>query len=464
MTIEHYENVVIGSGEAGKFLAWALSRQGQKSIVVERSLPMVGGACPNVACLPSKNVIHTAKVVSFVQQAASFGIHIDRWSLDMHGVRKRKDNMIDGLKELHAMMFATSGTKLTIGEARFVEPLTVGITARDGSTRTLRGDRVFLAVGTRASLPNVPGLIDAAPMTHVEALNLERVPEHLVVLGGGYVGLEFAQVMRRFGSRVTVIEHGAKLLAREDDDVSQGVQQLLAAEGIELVLKTDVVGVRGRSGDNVQLDLRSGDTTRTLEATDLLVATGRTPNTDSLDVAKGGVELDARGYIRVNDRLETTAANVWAMGECAGSPQFTHISYDDHRIVRDNLAGGNRSTRGRLIPYCLFTDPELVHTGMSETQAKAAGIHYRILRAPMTSVLRTRTHGETFGFMKVLIGDDDRILGFTAIGAETSELLAAMQTAMIGGVPYTALRDGIFPHPTTSEGLTVLFSSKPTEP
>lgn len=322
---------------------------------------------------------------------------------------------------------------------------------------------MFLAVGTRASLPNIPGLIDAAPMTHVEALNLERVPEHLVVLGGGYVGLEFAQAMRRFGSRVTVIEHGPKLLA-EDDDVSQGVQQLLTAEGIELILKSDVVGVRGRSGDKVSIDLRSGDTASTLEATDLLVATGRTPNTDSLDVAKGGVELDARGYIRVNDRLETTATNVWAMGECAGSPQFTHISYDDHRIVRDNLAGGNRSTRGRLIPYCLFTDPELVHTGMSETQTKAAGIHYRILRAPMTSVLHTRTHGETFGFMKVLIGDDDRILGFTAIGAETSELLAAMQTAMIGGVPYTALRDGIFPHPTTAEGLTVLFSSKPTEP
>jgi pyruvate/2-oxoglutarate dehydrogenase complex dihydrolipoamide dehydrogenase (E3) component len=464
MAIEQYENVVIGSGEAGKFLAWSLSRQGQKSIVVERSRPMIGGACPNVACLPSKNVIHTAKVVSFVQQAASFGINIDRWSLDMHGVRKRKDDMIDGLKQLHVMMFETSGAELTIGEARFVEPLTVAVAGEDGSTRTLRGERVFLAVGTRASLPNVPGLIDAAPMTHVEALNLDRVPEHLVVLGGGYVGLEFAQAMRRFGSRVTVIEHGPKLLAREDDDVSHGVQQLLTAEGIELVLKTDIVGVRGRSGDNVQIDLRSGDTARTLEATDLLVATGRTPNTDSLDVAKGGVELDARGYIRVNDRLETTAANVWAMGECAGSPQFTHISYDDHRIVRDNLAGGNRSTRGRLIPYCLFTDPELVHTGMSETQAKAAGIHYRILRAPMTSVLRTRTHGETFGFMKVLIGDDDRILGFTAIGAETSELLAAMQTAMIGGVPYTVLRDGIFPHPTTAEGLTVLFSSKPTEP
>jgi pyruvate/2-oxoglutarate dehydrogenase complex dihydrolipoamide dehydrogenase (E3) component len=282
-----------------------------------------------------------------------------------------------------------------------------------------------------------------------------------VILGGGYVGLEFAQAMRRFGSRVTIIERGPRLLVREDPDVSEALLDLFHDEGIEVLLQASVLRVTGRSGSGVSLQLRVGNEERTLEASDILVAAGRTPNTDRLDVAKAGVELDDRGYVRVNEKLQTTAADVWATGECAGSPQFTHVGEDDFRVVLDNLSGGSRTTRGRVIPYCLFTDPELAHVGLSETEARAGNVPFRIARAPMATVLRTHTLSETRGFMKALIGPDDRILGFTAFGAEASELMAVVQTAMIGRLPYTALRDAIFTHPTAAEGLIGLFSAPP---
>jgi pyruvate/2-oxoglutarate dehydrogenase complex dihydrolipoamide dehydrogenase (E3) component len=301
-------------------------------------------------------------------------------------------------------------------------------------------------------------------MTHVEALNLERLPEHLVVLGGGYVGLEFAQAMRRFGSRVTIVQRGPRLLEREDADVGDALLELMKDEGVEVLLQSEIVSVTGQSGKGVALRLRSGATQRSLEASDILVAAGRTPNTDRLDAAKAGVELDARGYVRVNDRLQTSAPDVWATGECAGSPQFTHVGEDDCRIVLDNLAGGSRTTRGRLIPYCLFTDPELAHVGLTESEARARGVPYRVTRLPMSQVFRAITLSQTRGFMKALIGDDDRILGFTALGAEASELMAVAQTAMLGGMPYTVLRDAIWTHPTAAEGLLGLFANPPASP
>jgi pyruvate/2-oxoglutarate dehydrogenase complex dihydrolipoamide dehydrogenase (E3) component len=285
-----------------------------------------------------------------------------------------------------------------------------------------------------------------------------------VILGGGYVGLEFAQAMRRFGSRVTIIQHGPRLLEREDPDVAEALLELMTDEGVNVLLKAEMLNVLGRSGSGVALRVRSGAAERTLEASDILVATGRTPNTDRLDVAKAGIELDSRGYIRVNDRLQTSAADVWATGECAGSPHFTHVGEDDCRIVLDNLAGGSRTTRGRLIPYCLFTDPELAHVGLTESEATATNVPYRIARMPMAMVLRTYTLSQQRGFMKALIGADDRVLGFTAFGAEASEPMAVVQTAMLGGLPYTALRDAIFTHPTMAEGLGGLFASPPSAP
>jgi pyruvate/2-oxoglutarate dehydrogenase complex dihydrolipoamide dehydrogenase (E3) component len=460
MSSESCQNLVIGSGESGKHLTWTLARLGQKTIVVERSL--IGGSCPNIACLPSKNVIHSAQVISLIRRAAEFGATTGAVKVDMAGVYRRKKAMVDAEVQFHLDTFRASGAELVMGTAQFTEPKTVQVTLNDGGTRHLRGERVFLNVGTHATIPEVPGLADAHPMTHVEALNLQRLPEHLVVLGGGYVGLEFAQAMRRFGSRVTVIQRGPQILKPEDPDVAEAILQLLKDEGIEVLLNTEVLKVTGQSGENVQLDVRVGNTTRVIDASDILVAAGRTPNTNRLGVEKAGVELDSRGYFRVNERLETTAPGVWALGECAGSPQFTHVAFDDFRIVRDNLAGKKRTTRDRLIPYCLFTDPELAHVGLHESDARIRGISYRIVKIPMSNVLRTHTLSEMRGFMKALIGDDDRILGFTAFGVEAGETMAVVQTAMLAAMPYTAIRDAIYTHPTLAEGLGPLFASAPS--
>ena len=462
MSTEHFHNLIIGSGVAGKIIAWTLTSEGQKTVVVERA--MVGGSCPNVACLPSKNVIYSAKAISLVHPTSGLGVVTGTVRVDMAGVARRKWRMVNELVEMHLGKFKASGAALIMGEARFTEPKTVHVTLNAGGTRLVRGERVFINVGTRARIPDVPGLAAAAPMTHVEALNLERLPEHLVILGGGYIGLEFAQAMKRFGSRVTIIQHGQRLLKGEDPDVADALLELMKDEGVEVLLQSEVLSVTGRSGTGVALRVRAGTTERTLDASDILVAAGRTPNTDRLDAARAGVELDERGYIRVNDRLQTTAPDVWATGECAGSPHFTHVGEDDCRIVLDNLAGGSRTTRGRLIPYCLFTDPELAHVGLTETEARAQGVPYRIARMGMDQVFRALTLSETRGFMKALIGADDRVLGFTALGAEASEVMAVAQTAMLGRIPYTVLRDSIWTHPTAAEGLLGLFASPPAAP
>lgn len=462
MNIEDYQNVVVGSGVGGKLVAWTLAKRGEKTVVVERS--MIGGSCPNVACLPSKNVIHSAKAISLVDPKTGLGVTKGQLQVDMPGVVRRKRQMVHDLVEMHVGLYKSSGAELVMGEARFTGEKTVEVSLNAGGSRQLRGKRVFLSLGTRASIPDVPGLAIAGPMTHVEALNLDRLPDHLAILGGGYVGLEFAQAMRRFGSRVTIIQHGSRLLDREDPDVSDAIHELIKDEGIEVLVSAELLAVTGRSGTAVNLRVRTGGAEKTLEASDILIAAGRTPNTDRIDLAKTGVELDARGYIRVNDRLQTSATDVWALGECAGSPQFTHAGEDDFRVVLSDLDGGSRTTRDRVIPYCLFTDPELAHVGLSETEAKKKGVPYRIARMPMAFVLRTRTLSETRGFMKALIGADDRILGFTAFGAEASELMAVVQTAMLGKLPYTALRDAIFTHPTAAEGLIGLFTNPLSNP
>lgn len=462
MAIEYVENLIIGSGVAGKLLAWTLASQGQKTVVVERA--MVGGSCPNVACLPSKNVIHSAKAISLVDPARGLGVVTGNVRVDMAAVARRKWKMVNELVDAHLAKFKASGAELVMGEGRFTGAKTIEVVLNAGGMRQLKGNRVFINVGTRARIPNVPGLAEAKPMTHVEALNLERLPEHLVILGGGYVSLEFAQTIRRFGSRVTIIQRGSRLLEGEDTDVSDGLLDLMSDEGIDVLLEVEVLKVTGRSGENVTLLIRSGSGERTCEASDVLVAAGRTPNTDRLDLDRTGVEVDSRGYIRVNDRLETTVPDVWATGESAGSPQFTHVGEDDFRIVLDNLNGGRRTTRGRVIPYVLFTDPELAHIGLTETEARSQGVRYRITKIPMSTVFRAQTLSETRGFVKALIGDDDRILGFTAFGVEASEMMAVVQTAMLGRLPYTALRDAIFTHPTSAEGLIGLFLNAPAAP
>jgi pyruvate/2-oxoglutarate dehydrogenase complex dihydrolipoamide dehydrogenase (E3) component len=456
---EIYDILVIGSGEAGKYLAWTMAHAGHRTAVIEREL--IGGSCPNIACLPSKNIIHSAKVRSFTMRAAEFGVALESAVTSMKGVQARKRAMVDSLRELHLDRYGASGAELIMGEARLVGERTVDVRLADGGTRRVSGEKVFLNLGTHATVPDVPGLVAAGPMTHVELLDLDRLPAHLIVIGGGYVGLELAQAMRRFGARVTIIEQGERLAGREDADVASALLELFHDEGITVHLGTQVRGVEGQSGRDVRV-VTDGPV---VEGTDLLVGVGRTPNTSGIGLEEAGVKLTETGYIAVDERLATTAANVWAMGECAGSPQFTHVAFDDFRVVHDNLTGGSSTTTDRLVPYCMYTDPELARVGCNESEARRRGIGYRVLTLPMAAVLRTRTLSEPRGFMKMLIAaDSDEILGFTVFGAEASELMAAVQTAMIGRIPYTALRSAIYAHPTAAEGLTFLLRNTPTRP
>jgi len=370
--------------------------------------------------------------------------------------------MVDSLIEVHLSRYHASGAELIMGGARFSGERTVDVELNDGGRRQLRGERVFLNLGTHATIPDVPGLAAARPMTHIELLDLDRLPEHLIVIGGGYIGLELAQAMRRFGAQVTVIEAGPQPLGNEDADVAAGIVDLFAAEGIALHRQSRVRSVDGESGRAVRLVVDGPDGERAIEGTDLLVAVGRTPNTGGIGLEQAGVRLTETGYVAVDEHLATTATNVWAMGDCAGSPQFTHVAFDDFQVVHDNLTGGSRTTSGRLIPFCMFTDPELARVGLNETEARRLGLRYRLLSMPMAAVLRTRAISEPRGFMKMLIAaDSDEILGFTVFGAEATELLAAVQTAMVGRLPYTALRSAIYTHPAMAEGLTFLLRNTP---
>jgi pyruvate/2-oxoglutarate dehydrogenase complex dihydrolipoamide dehydrogenase (E3) component len=457
---EDYELVVLGSGEAGKVLAWTLAKEGMRSVVIERRY--IGGSCPNIACLPSKNVIHSAKVASYFRRSAEFGIDAGDWKVEMAGVRDRKQKMVDAQIAGHLDEYKASGAELVMGHGRFVSPRTIEVALRDGGTRVLRGKTVVINTGTRARVDAIQGLKEARPLTHIEALDLDQLPGHLLILGGGYVGLELAQAFRRFGSRVTIVERNGSLANREDRDVSEALEELMRDEGIDVVTNTSVDRVEGLSGESVKLYATRKGSAIAIEGTHLLVASGRVPNTDGIGLELAGVETDARGFVKVNERLQTTTSDVWAVGDCAGSPMFTHIGFDDFRVVRDNLAGGHRVTTGRQVPYCLFTDPELARIGFNESEAKARGLHYRLAKLPMSNVLRALTVSETRGFMKALIeADGDRILGFTAFGPEAGEVVAIVQLAMSAGLPYTVLRDSILTHPTMAEGLIGLFSAVP---
>lgn len=459
---EQIDVLVLGSGEGGKYLAWHMARAGRRTAVVERR--WIGGSCPNINCLPSKNEIWSAKVADLAHHADRFGTIVHSVAIDMAKVRQRKRDMVEGLIAMHLENYRTSGVELIMGTGHFVAPKTLEVHLNDGGTRALVGDHVFLDVGTHAAIPDVPGLEAAGPLTSIEALELDHVPSHLIVLGGGYVGLELAQAYRRFGSRVTIIEYGPQLAGREDRDVAEEMLRILGDEGIEVLVSAETLRVQGRSGADVSLLVRTTSGDRTIAGSDILVAAGRTPNTAGIGLELAGVELDAKGYIRVNERLETSAADVWAIGECAGSPQFTHVSFDDFRIIRDNLAQGRRTTRDRLVPYCMFTDPPLARVGLSESEAQRLGTAVRVAKLPTRAVLRTRTISESQGFMKALVGaGDDRILGFTMIGPDAGEVVAAVQVAMLAGLPYQGLRDAILTHPTMAEGLGSLFSNVPAK-
>src|SRR5262245_57401141 len=393
---ERFDILILGSGKSGKLLAWHMAQSGRRTAVVERK--WIGGSCPNVACLPSKNEIWSARVAHLARQGARFGLITGNVTTDMRAVRQRKRDMVNREIAAHLQNYKATGAELIMGAGRVAAPKTLEVELNDGGTRRLSGDRLFLNLGTHAAIPPIPGLESSRPLTHVEALELDYLPAHLIVLGGGYVGLELAQAYRRFGSRVTVIETGSQLMSREDPDVANEVQRILSDEGIQFLLPAQVLDVYGRSGEEVWVTVRTRSGEQELEGSDILVAAGRVPNTQGIGLEENGVELDAHGYIRVNERLETTAPDVWALGDCAGSPQFTHVAGDDFRIISDNLAGGNRSTRDRLVPYCMFTDPPLAHVGLSEREAQRDGIAVRVAKLYMSAGLRKEGKGRKRGF------------------------------------------------------------------
>jgi pyruvate/2-oxoglutarate dehydrogenase complex dihydrolipoamide dehydrogenase (E3) component len=461
VTVQIWGAIVLGSGEAGKYIAWHLANAGQRVIVVENRY--IGGSCPNIACLPSKNIIHSAAIARTVQTAGLFGRRASGFAVSMADVQARKRAMVEALLDMHLHRFKASGVELLLGRGVFTGERTIEVESSDGGKRMLHGDMVFLDLGAFASVPDLAGLREANPLTHVGLLDLESVPDHLVILGGGYVALEFAQAMQRLGSRVTVCERASRLLPREDPDIAADVTDLLLEEGTAIITGADINRVSGQSGTTVALHgTVGGAPDKTIEGTHLLVALGKRPNTNGIGLDRAGIEVTTTGYLKVNDRLETSAPNVWGMGDCAGSPAFTHVAFEDFRIVRDNLAGKPRSTAGRQVPNCLFIDPELARVGLNELEAKGQGITYRLVELPIKAILRTRTTGETRGKLKALVGTDDRILGFTAFGPRAGELLPPIQLAMTNRLPYQAIEELTIAHPTYAEGLISLFSTVPS--
>src|SRR5256712_1911230 len=421
---EEFDLVILGGGTGSTVAAWTFAGRGQRVAVIERKY--VGGSCPNIACLPSKNIIHSAKVASYFRRSEEFGIAREGFRVAMSGVRDRKRKMVSAINDVYLDNYRNTGAEFILGTGRFVGARTVDVALPDGNSRRLRGTNVIISTGTRAALGAIPGLADAQPLTHVEALELDEVPEHLLVIGGGYVGIELSQAMRRFGSRVSVTDRNNRLMSREDADVCEALLSLLEDEGIELVLGAAIKRVSGKSGDSVSIVVEQNGAEKVLEGSHVLVAAGRTPNTEGLGLELACVELTDRGYIKVNDQRQTTAPGVWAIGEVAGSPQFTHISIDDFRVVHDNLNGVNHTTTGRQVPYCLFTDPELSRVGLSEREATARGISYRLFKVPMEAVLRAHTLSQTRGLLKALVeADGDRILGFTALGVGAGEVMSS---------------------------------------
>ncbi|REG49578.1 pyruvate/2-oxoglutarate dehydrogenase complex dihydrolipoamide dehydrogenase (E3) component [Paraburkholderia sp. BL6669N2] len=453
-TTEHFEYVFLGGGKGGKSLAMDLARAGKHVAVIERG--MIGGSCINVACIPTKALIQVARITHAANELARLSGNAAQAAPDMKIVRERVRSVVDGMVQVNLSAFHASGLELIIGDGRFVAPRVLEVHLPDGQRRVIEADHAFVNTGTTAAVPDIEGLREAAPLTHTEALQLEVLPEKLVVLGGGYIGLELAQAFHRLGSRVTVLQDGPRIATREDPDVTDAIEKSLTHEGIDIRTNVKAVRIEGHSGQEVKIILADGSA---VNGTHILVAAGRTPNTRNIGLAAAGVEVDSRGFIVTDERLATTAERTWAIGEVAGTPMFTHASFDDYRVLKSVLDGGSRTKTDRVIPYALFIEPELGRIGINETEANARGIPFRVASLSMAAVPRARTNGETDGFMKILVSSSsDEILGFTMLGTNAGEVVSTVQMAMLGKLPYTVVRDAVIAHPTITEGLNLLLA------
>ena len=460
MDTEYYDDIIIGGGKAGKTLAPALVANGRKTALVERSLNTIGGGCINLACIPTKTMVASAEIAYTVRHSAAYGINTTPPTVDLATVIQRKRSVVESARAMNLHNLETALDRdLIIGTARFVASKTIEVTTTDGTTRLLTAERLFINTGTRPLIPAIPGLKDIGFLTSESMMELAQLPEHLIVLGSGYIGLEFAQMFRRFGCRVTVIGQSDRILSSQDPDLAISVQTLLEHEGIKFSLAAKVLKVE-RAGNETSLQIQVGDRQMSLQGSHLLVAVGRASTTDTLNLTAAGIATDAFGFIRVNDRLETNVPGIWALGDINGGPQYTHVSLDDYRIVKANLIdGGNRSTCDRPIPSCLFIDPELAHVGLTETEAQQQGYTIRVAKLNASAIPRAQTLGQTDGLLKAIVDTKtERILGCSLLCHSAGEMISTVQMVMQAQMPYTVLRDGVLTHPTMTEGLNLLFS------
>jgi pyruvate/2-oxoglutarate dehydrogenase complex dihydrolipoamide dehydrogenase (E3) component len=457
--ITHYDAIILGSGQAGNPLAVALSAKGKRTAMIERAT--VGGTCVNYGCTPTKTMVASAEVAHLARRASDYGITVGQVYVDMLAVRERKRGMVKTWREgSEKRLEQAQLIDLIYGEGSFVGPKQLRVRLNDGGERALTAPLIVIDTGLRASAPPIEGLESLPYLDNISIMEIGELPAHLLVLGGGYVGLEFAQMFRRFGSRVTVIQDGEQLLSMEDRDIADEIAAILREDEIEILLEAKTESAASfRQG--VRLAIKMKGVSKNLEGTHLLVATGRRPNTEKLNLAAAGIATDERGYIRVNEKLETTAPGVYAVGDVNGGPAFTHISYDDYRILKTNLLeGGNRTTVGRPVPSCVFIDPQLGRIGLNEKEAREQGRKVRVAKLPMTSVARAMETGRSRGFMKALVDPQtDEILGAAILGEDGGEVMSMIQLAMIGKLKYTVLHDAIFAHPTLAESLNNLFNN-----
>lgn len=452
---EHYDAIVIGSGQAGAPLAKAFANAGWKTALIERAF--IGGTCINYGCTPTKTMFNSARVAYLARRAADYGVHPGEVMVNMREVRERKQRVVDEFRESGLKgIVDTRNLDLLKGNAKFIAARELEVQLNEGGTLCLTADKIFINTGGRPAQPLLEGIDEVSALDSTSIMELDELPEHLLVLGGGYIGLEFGQMFRRFGSRVDIIQRTGQLLGREDPDIAEAVLGVMKEDGIEVLLNSEALRVR-QNGEQIDLRVRTNGGEQTLSGTHLLVAVGRKPNTEDLNLPAAGIETDSLGNVKVNHQLETNIAGVYALGDVKGGPQFTHISYDDFRIIRTNLLeGGNASTDGRFVPYTVFIDPQLGRIGISEAEAK--GLNFRVARLPMARSARAIEMSETRGFMKAIVdAETKQILGAAVLGVEGGELMSMFEIAMLGKLPYTVLKDAIFAHPTLAESLNNLF-------
>jgi dihydrolipoamide dehydrogenase len=457
--MKHYDAIIIGSGQAGSPLAKKLANAGKKTLLVEKRF--IGGTCVNDGCTPTKTMVASAKLAYLAGRCNDMGITIKGYTVDLKQVKKRTDGIVMKSRlGSQAAMEKTPNLDLLFGEATFIDHKTISVNPKTGKSRQFKADQIFINAGCKTVIPNdIEGLDDIDYLTSTSILDLEKVPEHLLIIGGNYIGLEFGQMFRRFGSKVTILERSGRLISREDEDISAEITGILEEEGIKIFTNSKAVKVKNKGKNQVTATIQTGDEVTKLKCTHVLVAVGRSPQTERLALDKTGVKVDDKGYIKVNDKLETSESGIYALGDIKGGPAFTHVSYNDYTIVYRNLIEKqDLNINNRPVPYCMFTDPELGRVGITEAEAKAKGLNIKVARLPMSHVARALENGDTRGLMKAVVdADTKKILGVAVVGTEGGEIMSVLQMAMEGGITYDRIRYCVFAHPTYSESLNNLF-------